>query len=198
MPSFRKAGRADALAFAAQRREPQDRGERAGDRQVRPEVDADQDGARHVLGHLRGLHGAAGDQAGRQIVHQVAGEREQPGRRPRPPPVDGALRRVVQSALRSMPISPVLSSASTSTNSPATSGSTPQEMSLTWPRALFASREQHDARRWRARDRGGQAELDVEAPRPPAARPRWRRSRAPRSCRRPTAAAPAHRPRSPG
>ena len=125
-PSFRKA-QAPTLC-PSRRRAVSHRmvAERAGDGQVGPEVDADQYGPRHLVRHLRALNRIARDQPGRQIVHQVGGERQDDAGAPGGSGASAAPHRAA-SAL-TIRISPVLSSASTSTNNPATSGSTAQEM----------------------------------------------------------------------
>ena len=43
------------LAFAPQRHQPQDGGQRAGDREIGPEIDADQDRARDTAGGIAAL-----------------------------------------------------------------------------------------------------------------------------------------------
>src|ERR1700760_1183590 len=70
MPSFRKAPAPTVWAFTAQRRKPQDGGERAGERKARPKVDTDQDSACDPLGHVSVLHCGAREKTGQQVIDQ--------------------------------------------------------------------------------------------------------------------------------
>ena len=47
--------------------------ERAGDRQIRAEIDADQERAGDVRREVSGADGGAGNEAERQIIHRIAG-----------------------------------------------------------------------------------------------------------------------------
>jgi F5/8 type C domain len=76
---------ADHLPLAAQRSEPQERHQRAGDREVGAEIDADQHGTPDRARQLRALQGAAGDETYGQVVDEVAGESDGEAGAPRRP-----------------------------------------------------------------------------------------------------------------
>lgn len=59
------------LSLAAQRDQPQDGGERAGDGEVWSEVDPDQDRAGNMRRHLRGLADGRSNQPRRKVVDEV-------------------------------------------------------------------------------------------------------------------------------
>ena len=68
---FQEAQEANMHAFAAQRDEPEDGGERAGHGEVRPKVHGDEHGMGNETVGVHESEGAAGDQAQGQVVDQV-------------------------------------------------------------------------------------------------------------------------------
>ena len=58
-------------SLAAQSGEPEDGGERTGDREIGAEIDADQHRACNGIRDMGRLHRAAGKKSGRQIVDEV-------------------------------------------------------------------------------------------------------------------------------
>ena len=158
---LQEAPEADVLALAADRLQPQDRREAAGDRQVGAEVDADQQRVDDQPRRLRLRDRGARDQAGGQVVDQVGPERQHRARHRRRAAPDRPTR------VRSQRGDPRRSrrcgsSASTSTNSPATSGSTLHDTSRAQRDRRRPRERAHQQRRDDAGDRGRQAELDVE------------------------------------
>ncbi len=67
---------ADVVALAAQRRQPKNGRQRAGDRQVWPDVDSNQNCLCDMIGHTGCLHSRSSHKAHWQIVGEVAADRD--------------------------------------------------------------------------------------------------------------------------
>jgi hypothetical protein len=72
---------ADSEAFSAQRGEPENGREGTRHREFWSKIDANQHRARHILRRLRAMRDLSGAQPSRQIVHRIAKESGDEGRR---------------------------------------------------------------------------------------------------------------------